>query len=687
MSASILGFGGLGGLLSGESFAPSDLTGFYDMWLAGPTACFSESALRQDAAPGTSYAGYPNGSTPASLLFNADQAFTYGFIWNSGISAGGAPEGIFNNGNANGGAALDICQGERAGTGTALNLYVSNGVVNFNAGIISGIVDNKDYLIVLTRPAGGESASYAWALDGSFTGSGASSGLAGEATNTIATQLFRIGQTGARGGSPLGTIQNFFFSKREFSVGEVTLLFNSGAGHSYESMTADGLLGNMISFWNLGERDTTGGALDLHGSNILGYTTASTTRGPVSRLATDRMPVSSFLSTLGHAAVQTQYGRQPTYYATGLNGHPTLRSDGNQYLEYNPGGVGEDQAQPNTIYSVADWNNIDPSLQYAGQTSGVRNDLYQSASKVQQYAGAFADSLIAPPFYPSRYAAIFNGAASSAYVNNVQGAVGDAGANPLRPMVLMAGGAGVQGMSGDLSFVGIQNALATAEEIASMDAWMVARFKLAFSPADLVGVTYWWEAAVGVDANPVGAWTDRISSVALTEATNKPTLVLSGQNGKPVIRFNGATTTLSGTTASIAQPFTIFIAGKAGGVNQFFIDGATGRAIVYRGSTDVWRIFSVAEAGAVAADSNFHIFTAVFNGTSSVLRVDGAEESALNPGATPFEDIVVGANTTSSGNHLAGDIGEIIVVNGLSTDSEIAATEALLAAKYGVPLA
>ena len=77
-----------------------------------------------------------------------------------------------------------------------------------------------------------------------------------------------------------------------------------------------------------------------------------------------------------------------------------------------------------------------------------------------------------------------------------------------------------------------------------------------------------------------------------------------------------------------------------------------------------------------------HIFTAFYNGASSVLWVDGTSTIASNPGTAALTGIIVGARTGGS-LPFKGDIAEVLVISSASA-SDRSAVEGYLAHKWGM---
>ena len=122
---------------------------------------------------------------------------------------------------------------------------------------------------------------------------------------------------------------------------------------------------------------------------------------------------------------------------------------------------------------------------------------------------------------------------------------------------------------------------------------------------------------------------------------------------------------------------------------QAMIDGTgTDRHVIYkRGTADNWTIFGGIEViSSTPADTNWHIFTAVFNGASSFLRLDGTQIMAGNVGTAAL----VGTTTNSFANGLfegGGDRGEQLTYNNEVNTANIAVIENYLSNKWGIAIA
>lgn len=115
----------------------------------------------------------------------------------------------------------------------------------------------------------------------------------------------------------------------------------------------------------------------------------------------------------------------------------------------------------------------------------------------------------------------------------------------------------------------------------------------------------------------------------------RPALVSAGQNGRDLARFDSADDRLLGTgwPTSTADPFTVILAFKTDTIANRHLMAGNAFYIYKQSGTSRWAIFGSAElASAVAADTLPHVITAVFNGASSVIRLDGTQIAAGNAG-------------------------------------------------------
>lgn len=139
--------------------------------------------------------------------------------------------------------------------------------------------------------------------------------------------------------------------------------------------------------------------------------------------------------------------------------------------------------------------------------------------------------------------------------------------------------------------------------------------------------------------------------------------------------FNGSTRYCSAVKQNFAQPITSFYVGSldsgiSAGVAQVIrgSDVSAGRNLVYKTSTDEWSIYAGTEQkSAVVADTNQHLFTALFSGASSKLRLDAVEIISANAGTFPNNGIL------QLGRHLTGAYWNGSIQLAIDYDSDMSA--------------
>lgn len=216
---------------------------------------------------------------------------------------------------------------------------------------------------------------------------------------------------------------------------------------------------------------------------------------------------------------------------------------------------------------------------------------------------------------------------------------------------------------------------------------------------NIPGLIFWLDAA---DANTyalgtgVSNWYDKSGSNAhASQATggSQPLYIGAGRNGRNVIRFDGTDDLMTTATLNAAhvQPCTYLIAGiynNSGAVFFFDGDGVSNRHAM--GSDFNVTVTPGGFAGATLEGTgdkqdDWHIFSAVFNGVSSQLWVDGvllagpADVGVQNP----ISSLTI-ASRYSIANFLNGDIGELLCFSGTLSTPDRRNVESYLGNKWGV---
>jgi len=171
----------------------------------------------------------------------------------------------------------------------------------------------------------------------------------------------------------------------------------------------------------------------------------------------------------------------------------------------------------------------------------------------------------------------------------------------------------------------------------------------------------------------VGAWEDKTANeddVTQGTADNKPTLQTNELNGEPTLRFDGSNDYLQGaftTGGALTQPFTLLAVAEltsTGSVYRYITDGddASNRMVSGQRDDGDWWIYpgSPALAGD-PSDTNWNIWTVVYNGLSSQIWLNGVSEVSGEAGTDEADGLTVGGSYTGAASWWLGDIAEIII--------------------------
>jgi hypothetical protein len=226
-------------------------------------------------------------------------------------------------------------------------------------------------------------------------------------------------------------------------------------------------------------------------------------------------------------------------------------------------------------------------------------------------------------------------------------------------------------------------------------------------PPQLAKLSVWYKADEGItlNATDVAAWANQGTaggSAAQGTAANQPLYVEDGQNGLPVIRFNGTTDFLSQALLTLPSRFTIIVAGKFTNAKDLFIehgpeainnpgfflfgDGSGGLTSVHRGGT---KEFTTSAANAMG--SAWATFGATYNGDWSVSKSGTA--ITVTPGGDPsvadstLEETLWICSRVGTSFFSDGDLGEILIWDDPLSAGDFAAAEDYLGARWGVAIA
>jgi hypothetical protein len=213
--------------------------------------------------------------------------------------------------------------------------------------------------------------------------------------------------------------------------------------------------------------------------------------------------------------------------------------------------------------------------------------------------------------------------------------------------------------------------------------------QISITPATVGGCLLWLDAAdpssYTVSGSNLTAITDK-SPFAWPLGTPTNFTVNSTKFNTTYPSFFSPGTGQLGVNSSftLAQPLTVYFAGQSSTANSstFLFDGTTStRCVIYQGAT----MFAGGEFTATNVGSVYsgHVISAVYNGSSSSMRLNGITTTG-NPGTSGFGGIrVSGRNTGSDGYN--GHICELVICAGAHTVEQRQQMEGYLSWKWGIP--
>jgi hypothetical protein len=208
----------------------------------------------------------------------------------------------------------------------------------------------------------------------------------------------------------------------------------------------------------------------------------------------------------------------------------------------------------------------------------------------------------------------------------------------------------------------------------------------------------WYKADAGtssvVDNTALSQWDDQSGNARhLTQGTGglQPTYQTNELNGLPVVRFDGGDG-LSATFTTLAQPGTVFLVARnsnpASSTFTMFIDaadvGATNRWVIGTSGTGAdWQFYAGTAVQTGTPDTDYHLFTAVFDGASSYGRLDRVALFTSGLGSMSLgSGLRVGYNYNASGDFIVGDIAELVVYDSALSSGDRDDVESALTAKW-----
>jgi len=196
------------------------------------------------------------------------------------------------------------------------------------------------------------------------------------------------------------------------------------------------------------------------------------------------------------------------------------------------------------------------------------------------------------------------------------------------------------------------------------------------------------------DGDPVGGWADQSGNgrhASQSTAGFRPTLQLAELNGQPVLRFDGTDDYLLNTAFAISQPDTLAVVVKhptpTDGAFRNLTDSHLNDRQLLSKQNAAGSNHRLVYAGGFLSGSTpssaFEIWTAIYNGASSALYVNGILDASGDAGTQGMDGYHIGADA-GPGSFSNVDLAEMIRVPRALTVDERGALHAYLGQKYGI---
>lgn len=214
-----------------------------------------------------------------------------------------------------------------------------------------------------------------------------------------------------------------------------------------------------------------------------------------------------------------------------------------------------------------------------------------------------------------------------------------------------------------------------------------------FDPTSITGIRAWWDASdlstfTFGTGTAVAQWNDKSgigNDVSQGTAAQRPTR--SGtQNGRSTLVFDGVNDNLvkSAGPGTAGQPVSVVIALKYANLDTadhvVYNQGGGGPQVQ---TNTTWQAYAGASLNSgVADDANWNVITAIFNGGSSFIYLNGSQIASGNTGSDNDAGANIGMYSTGA-SYWAGEIAEILVYSVALSGTDRTALEAYLKTKWG----
>ena len=213
-----------------------------------------------------------------------------------------------------------------------------------------------------------------------------------------------------------------------------------------------------------------------------------------------------------------------------------------------------------------------------------------------------------------------------------------------------------------------------------------------FDPSTIVGLRWWLDASDAatfsyVSGTQVHTWSDKSGNghhaVQVSGGDGTGPERIGTLNGLPTVVWDGACWAIGDESIPTdTQPNTVFIVARVTTLAwSAVLDG--GNVVMRRqGFNGTFGFDAGTAAGYTLDNSEYHIFTAVFNGASSLQRIDGAQVGTTNTGTGVFTKYKLGAD--GGDNRLNGAIAEVLICDASLSAGDITDVETYLIDKWGL---
>lgn len=210
----------------------------------------------------------------------------------------------------------------------------------------------------------------------------------------------------------------------------------------------------------------------------------------------------------------------------------------------------------------------------------------------------------------------------------------------------------------------------------------------AWAPTDLAGLVAWWDASdtatITDTSGAVSAWADKSTneySLAQASPTKQPTTGATTLNSLNVVTLDGGDDLVSSVAIAQSQPFTIAAVWKDTPGNSRWYASA-GNTVQYGSALGIYAGTGFLNGPAYTANT-WAYSTHIYNGSSSVARLNGSAGSTGNPGSTNMSgSLWLGSRSGSF--YLTGAVAELIVASGALSGTDLTSLETYLADKWGL---